>query len=266
MSLAHWMPYWSALPLLLAAALPAWLYSVWKRNVNITDTLWSLFFLLAGAAYLMTAHSLMQSPRAAVVMACVTLWAIRLALHLGWRNHGAPEDRRYFKLRVANEPFWLKSLYIVFGLQAALAWFISLPLFGAIAGDAPFGLLDYAATALWLTGFLCESIADWQLARFRSDPRTRRSVMRYGLWRYSRHPNYFGECCLWWGFYLFACAAGAWWSLPAPLLMSFLLLRVSGVALLEADIGQRRPEYAQYVRSTSSFIPRRPQEHPGTLQ
>lgn len=250
----NWIHYATALPALLLIGLAGWGYSLWRRSVNIVDTLWGLFFFASSIVYL-GATSLLTSPRATIVVICVALWSFRLAAHLAWRNHGLPEDRRYQKIRASNEPFWIKSLYIVFGLQALLAWIISLPLFCAIESKAEPGPLDLVAGVLWLFGFGWEAISDWQLARFKSDSRNKGLVMNHGLWHYSRHPNYFGECCLWWGYYLFACAGGAWWSLPAPAIMTFLLLRVSGVTMLEADIGNRRPEYALYIRTTSSFIP-----------
>ena len=126
---------------------------------------------------------------------------------------------------------------------------------GAVAGAAPLGLLDAAGLLLWATGLFFEAVGDWQLARFKADPANRGQVMDRGLWRYTRHPNYFGDFCIWWGFYLLAASAGAWWSIPGPLLMSLLLLKVSGVSLLEKDIGERRPAYAEYVRRTNAFFP-----------
>jgi steroid 5-alpha reductase family enzyme len=143
----------------------------------------------------------------------------------------------------------------VFGLQAMLAWIISLPVLGSMAGDRSPGWRDAPGLALWLAGFLCEWVADSQLMRFRADPGNHGAVMDRGLWRYSRHPNYFGECCLWWGFYLLAASAGAWWTIVAPVLMTVLLLRVSGVALLEQDISERRPAYREYIARTNAFLP-----------
>jgi steroid 5-alpha reductase family enzyme len=135
-------------------------------------------------------------------------------------------------------------------------WFIvALPLHGAMASSEPLNALDLVGALLVIAGLLVETIADTQLAAFRDDPDSRGQVLDRGLWRYSRHPNYFGEFCVWWGFYLLALAAGAWWALPSPLLMSVLLMRVSGVTLLEKDIGQRRPGYAQYVARTNAFFP-----------
>ncbi len=114
---------------------------------------------------------------------------------------------------------------------------------------------------MWLVGWLFETVGDWQLARFRADRRNQGQVLQSGLWRYTRHPNYFGDCLVWWGFYLVAAAAGFWWTLPCSLLMSWLLLRVSGVTLLEQSIDQRRPGYADYQRRTSAFLPWPPRSH-----
>jgi steroid 5-alpha reductase family enzyme len=145
-------------------------------------------------------------------------------------------------------------------LQALLAWVVSLPLLGAATSSAPLGWLDAVGTALWLLGMVYEAGSDWQLARFKRDPANAGRVLASGLWANTRHPNYFGNFCIWWGLYLVALQGGAWWSLPGPLLMTLLLLKVSGVALLEKDIAHRRPEYADYVRRTPAFIPgpRRP--------
>jgi len=152
----------------------------------------------------------------------------------------------------------LKSLYLVFGLQALLAWIISLPLLGAILSSNGLSALDFAGAALWLAGMAFEAGGDWQLARFKADPANRAKVMDRGLWRYTRHPNYFGDFCVWWGFGFMALGGGAWWSLIGPALMAFLLMRVSGVTLLEKDIGERRPHYVEYMRRTSAFFPRCP--------
>mgnify|MGYP001450439604 CR=1 FL=1 len=126
---------------------------------------------------------------------------------------------------------------------------------GAVVSDTPLGLLDWLGVALWAVGVFFEAVGDWQLARFKADPANAGRVMDSGLWRYTRHPNYFGDFCVWWGLYLVALAAGAWWSIVGPLIMSFLLLRFSGVRLLERHIGERRPAYAEDVRRTNAFFP-----------
>ena len=244
----------NALPLLLGAAAITWVISVLKRNVTIVDTLWSLLFVLAAVVYAGSVET--PGLRAWLVLALVSIWGLRLAAYLAWRNRGHEEDRRYQAIRRRNEPnFALKSLWLIFGFQAVLAWVISLPLAGAVAGEAPLGALDALGLALWALGLYFEAVGDWQLARFKGDPANAGRVMDRGLWRYTRHPNYFGDFCVWWGLYLIALSAGAWWSIVGPLIMSFLLLRFSGVRLLERDIGERRPQYAEYVRRTNAFFP-----------
>jgi steroid 5-alpha reductase family enzyme len=242
-----------ALPVLLAANAATWLATVRRRNVNAIDTAWGALFILAAAVYASTTGTATQ--RATLVLALVTIWGLRLAIYLTARNWRAPEDHRYAAMRRRDPRFATRSLYSVFGLQAMLAWIVSLPLLAAIAGERPLAPLDVLGSSLWIAGFAAETVADWQLARFKADARNRGRVLDRGLWRYSRHPNYFGECCVWWGFYCFALAAGGWWALPAPVLMTVLLLRISGVALLEKTIVERRPAYAEYVRRTSAFVP-----------
>lgn len=246
--------YFSTLALLLLAGAVGWVYSTVRQNVTIVDSLWALFFLLAALNVVLLTTQ--PGPRSALILILVSIWAIRLSGYLTLRNWGKPEDHRYQEIRRRNEPgFTFKSLYLVFGLQAVLAWIIAAPLAASIAGQAPLNMLDIAGISLWAIGFLFETIGDWQLSRFKANPNNKGKVMHSGLWRYTRHPNYFGEACLWWGFWLIAVAAGAWWTVFAPLLMSVLLLKVSGVALLEKDIGERRPAYRDYIAQTNAFFP-----------
>ena len=247
---------------LLAAMTPpllTWIVSLFKRDVSIVDSIWALIFLaLCGTYFLLNDYSTL---RGMIVLALVAVWALRLSAYITWRNHGEPEDPRYRAMREKHAPnFAIKSLWLVFLLQGLLAWVISLPLLAATTGSRPLNLLDGLAMALVLFGILFESIADAQLAGFRARPGNRGKVMDKGLWRFSRHPNYFGECCVWWGFYLFAVATGGWWSIVSPLLMTFLLLRVSGVTLLESGIAERRPAYRDYVNSTNAFFPGLPRD------
>jgi steroid 5-alpha reductase family enzyme len=242
---------------LLVVAVCGWLVSLPLRNVSLVDSLWSLKFLLCGVVYAALAHT--GGPRTTWMLALVAVWALRLSLYITWRNRGHGEDRRYQAIRRNNEPgFAWKSLYIVFGLQALLAWVISLPLLAAANSRSPLGALDLLAVGLWGLGMVFESVGDWQLARFKADPTHAGRVMDRGLWRYTRHPNYFGDCCVWWALGLLGLAGGGWWALPGPLLMMLLLLKVSGVTLLEKDIGDRRPAYRDYIARTPAFFPGRP--------
>ena len=244
----------TGLAVILTIATCTWLYSAVRGNVTIVDSIWSLFFLLGTSAYLYVADPV--GPRATLILVLVAAWALRLSVYLTWRNYGKPEDHRYGEIRRRNSPgFTLKSLYLVFGLQGILAWIISLPLYVAVTGPYSIGLVDYLGVALWTAGFVFETVGDYQLALFKSDFRNEGRVMNRGLWRYTRHPNYFGDFCVWWGFYLIALSAGGWWTFVSPLLMSWLLLRVSGVVLLEKDIAERRPGYATYIKQTNAFFP-----------
>jgi steroid 5-alpha reductase family enzyme len=237
-----------------ALAAAGWLLSLHKRDVSVVDPIWPLFFLTGTVVYGIAGH--FEGTRAVLIYLCVGIWALRLSLHLIVRSWGEPEDRRYTAIRQRNEPgFEFKSLYLVFVLQAVLAAIIGVPLLSASSAPTPLNGLDRVAFGVWLCGFAVEAIADLQLVRFKRDPASRGRVLDRGLWSWSRHPNYFGEALLWWGFYLFALAAGASWTVFSPILMTFLLLKVSGVTLLEHDIRERRPAYAEYVSRTSAFIP-----------
>ena len=249
---------WSGASLLVVAVV-FWLISLARNDVSIVDSLWSLMFLLVAVVYAVTSGN--SGPRGMLVPVLVAIWALRLSFYITWRNHGQPEDYRYQEIRANNEPgFRFKSLYIVFVLQALLAWVISLPLAAAITGESAIGLLDYVGCALFVIGLFFEAVGDLQLSRFRKDPANAGKVLDKGLWHYTRHPNYFGNFTLWWGFYLVAFSAGAWWTIVSPLLMTFLLLKVSGVALLEKDISGRRPQYQQYIRRTNAFFPGLPRK------
>ena len=253
--------YLAALAILLLFGTVFWVVSLVNNDVSIVDSLWSLMFLLAAILYSLFSAEL--GPRALLVLGMVVIWSIRLSLHITLRNHGKGEDRRYQQIRANNEPgFRFKSLYIVFGLQAVLAWIISMPLLLAINSTSPLSLLDAAGAGLWLVGMAFEAVGDFQLLRFKRNPANRGRVLERGLWRYTRHPNYFGEATLWWGYYLLAVAAGGVWTVFAPLLMTLLLLKVSGVALLEKDIQERRPGYREYIERTNAFIPGPPKAGP----
>jgi steroid 5-alpha reductase family enzyme len=252
--LIHWQLYFNGLISIGLLALVGWLISLARKNVTHVDSMWSLFLMLSAYTYALLFNDL--TPRMFLVLFLVSLWAIRLCVYLTWRNWGPHEDHRYVAIRQNNEPhFWIKSIYIIFGLQAVLAWIISMPLFGAIESKVLLTRLDVLGGIVFTIGFVWETIGDWQLSIFKANPENKGKVLDTGLWRYSRHPNYFGECCIWWGFYLIAAASGAWWTIAGPILMTLLLLKVSGVALLEKDIAERRPAYLSYIQNTNAFIP-----------
>lgn len=247
-------PYVIALFAILAIGVVSWVASVMRQDVSFVDSLWSLFFLVAALVFGAASESL--SDRGFIVLLLVAVWSIRLSVYITARNWGESEDYRYQSIRAKNEPgFAFKSLYIVFGLQGVLAWMICMPLLPAISSSSSLNGIDLLAALVWLVGIVFEAGGDYQLARFKRQKSNAGKVLDSGLWRYTRHPNYFGDFCIWWGFYLFAVAAGGWWSIASPILMSLLLLKVSGVAMLEKTISSRRPEYDEYIRTTPAFIP-----------
>jgi steroid 5-alpha reductase family enzyme len=223
----------------------------------VIDRVWPL--LIAGPTLVYAWQLAPTGLRGAAMAALSTLWAVRLSVFITLRNRGKPEDRRYREIRARNEPnFGRKSLYLVFGLQALLGWIVSAPALVGIAARQPPGWLDFAGFALAAFGIVFEAVSDAQMARFQADPAHRGQVMDRGLWRFTRHPNYFGEACVWWGLAAMALSGaglGAAWVLVSPLLMTILLLKVSGVALLEKDIGERRPAYRDYAARTNAFLP-----------
>ena len=256
------MPVWqlalAALASSAACSFLAWVVSVVRRNVALADRVWSVLIMIS--AFVFALGLLPLSHTVEVMLLLGVAWALRLSLFITWRSWGEPEERRYAQMRQRNEPhFEWKSLYLVFGLQALLAWLVAMPFLAAAAAPGPAttwsGLHSLGlAVALW--GLLFEALADAQMAAFKARAPKAGEVMNQGLWRYSRHPNYFGESCLWWGIALLALAGGgAWWALLSPVLVTFLLLKVSGVNLQEQHLQSRGPAYVDYVRRTSAFLP-----------
>jgi len=249
-----------------AAMLALWMLSLALEDSSIVDIFWGPGFVLVAWVVALQEG---WSERGALATGLVTVWGLRLAVHLAVRNIGKGEDPRYQAMRRARGPaWWWKSLFIVFAFQGVLIWVVSLPLQQAILRGGSLGIVDALAIAVFVAGLYFETVGDWQLVRFKAQPANRGRVMDQGLWRYTRHPNYFGDFLVWWGLYGLALAAGAWWTVVGPLVMSFLLLRVSGVTLLEQGM-KSRPGYEDYVRRTSAFFPRPPRQdtppdqHPG---
>ena len=251
----------SGLALIAALAVLTWLASVVRRDVSLVDRTWSVF--IAGAAIVYALLLPAPGERGLWMLVLALAWATRLSIFITRRNWGHGEDRRYQDIRARNQPnFGLKSLYLVFALQALLAWTVSAPFFAGMAGSLtsarPLGGLDAAGIAVTAFGIVFEAVGDAQMTIFRNDPNNKGQVMDRGVWRYTRHPNYFGETCVWWGLWLMALGGAGWggaWSVISPLLMTLLLLKVSGVSLLEKDIGERRPAYRDYIARTNAFVP-----------
>lgn len=246
---------WAAASVVVVMLL-AWRVSLRRRDASLVDPLWGPAFLLVAGVGAVAGSG--AAGRRALVIVLVAAWALRLAAYLGRRNRIHGEDYRYRAMRARHgERFGWISLWTVFLLQGALVVFIGLPLLVATGRPGPsLGLLDLLGAGLWTVGFLFEALGDRQLARFKAEPAHHGAVCDRGLWRYTRHPNYFGDATLWWGYYAIACAVpGGVWTLASPLLMTYLLLRVSGVALLERGLSASKPGYADYVARTSAFFP-----------
>lgn len=234
-----------------------WLASLVKKDASIIDIFWGPGFALVAWIYFLAADP--TTLRQVLLPGLVTLWGLRLGLYILWRGRGKGEDYRYAEMRQKwGSRFPAASLVTVFWLQAVLLWIIGLPLFYAQrpGQDASLGVLDVCGIALFSIGFFFEAVGDWQMARFKGNPDNRGKVLDSGLWRYTRHPNYFGDAVLWWGFWLIALAAGApLWTAVCPTVMTVLLLKVSGVALLEKGLEKTKPTYRSYVERTSAFFP-----------
>ena len=259
---------WPGVPVVSLGAVLAmgtllWLFSLRLRDASIVDTFWGPLFLLQAAVYAVLVPDGFDGRRL-LVLGLVAVWSLRLATHISARHAGRGEDSRYAEWREEHGDAWpVRSLFQVFWLQGLLAWFIGAPLLVAMASPDGWGWLDAAGVALWVIGFVFEAVGDHQLTAFIRDPANKGQTMRFGLWRYSRHPNYFGDAAQWWGLWLIATSAGGWWTIFAPAIMTFLLLRVSGVGLLERTIAERREGYEAYMASTSAFIPLPPKEPKG---
>jgi len=233
-----------------------WLLSLAVRDASIVDIVWGLGFAMIAVVGYVRAEG--YPARRTLVAVLTMVWGVRLAVHLLMRNWGAGEDYRYQAMRRRwGTRFPVVSLVTVFGLQGVIMWVVSLPVQAAQVSPTPGRLtvLDGVGIAAWVVGFAFEVVGDWQLRRFKADPDNAGRVMEKGLWRYTRHPNYFGDATMWWGLGIIAVATGAWWALLGPLVMTIFLLRVSGVPLLERRMSRTRPGYAEYAARTSSFVP-----------
>ncbi len=234
-----------------------WLLSLPKKDVSIVDGFWGLGFVLIAWITFFTAEG--YAGRRLLLSLLTTVWGLRLAAHIFWRNRGKGEDPRYAAMRQTHgEKFKWVSLFTVFGLQAVLLWVVSLVVQVGQLSRMPshFTWLEVLGTGIWAVGFFFEAVGDWQLARFKADPANEHKIMDRGLWACTRHPNYFGESLIWWGMFLIALSTHhGIWGLISPLVITFLLLKVSGVTLTEKTILDVRPEYSDYIERTSAFVP-----------
>jgi steroid 5-alpha reductase family enzyme len=240
-----------------AMMITGWLISLAYRNVTIVDSLWGLGFILV--AWLTFFMSDGVWSRKMLIAVLVTLWGLRLSIYLSWRNWGKGEDPRYGSWRKkSGDRFWLVSLFKVFILQALFLWVISLAVqIGQLASiPAKLTWLDGLGIIVWAVGFTFESLGDWQLAKFKSDPASKGRVMDRGLWAYTRHPNYFGEFLIWWGIFLITLSTpNSWWTILSPAIITMVLLKMTGIPLTEQELVKNRPGYSEYVKRTSAFVP-----------
>jgi steroid 5-alpha reductase family enzyme len=250
----------SGLAAVLALGLLLWLVSLAVRDSSIVDIAWGPLIFFIGLTYYVT--TIEPGSRARLILALAALWALRLAVHIGARNLGHGEDFRYAAWRRQyGAAWWYRSYFKVFLLQGVIAWLVAMPLYYAITSPTPARLTmwDWAGVVLFAAGFWFEATGDEQLRRFKADPANKGRVMNTGLWRYTRHPNYFGEAVLWWGLGLIGAATpNGWIGLAGPAIMTILLIKVSGVAMLERTLKTTKAGYAEYIASTPAFFPRRP--------
>ena len=241
-----------------AVMIITWVVSLVLRDASVVDPVWPLAFIAVAITALIAGGG--DEGRRILIACVVAIWGARLSIHLLLRNAGKGEDFRYAAMRAKRgHRFWLTSLVTVFLLQGLLVWVVSLPVQLSAIPDRPLGWLAIIGAIVWVLGVVFEAIGDAQLTRFKANPASRGQVLDTGLWRYTRHPNYFGDFLVWWGIFLIAAESGAGaWGVAGPLLMTLLLVKVSGAGLLEKDIAVRRPGYADYLRRTSGFIPRPP--------
>lgn len=231
-----------------------WVISLIKKDAGIMDIFWSLGFIVTGYVYLLAGDSQALQPR--LLYALILFWGLRLSIHIGVRNLGEVEDARYANWRKQfGAKWWWLSYFRVFILQGVVMWIVSLPLLIGLQDTSALNLLDWVGILLFIFGFLFEAIGDWQLRSFKKDPNNKGKVLDTGLWSLTRHPNYFGEALLWWGLSLIAVQMNTLWILISPAIMTWLLIKVSGVAMLDDLLRKTKPAYADYIENTNAFFP-----------
>ena len=249
--------YFSGLALIWGYVTLAWILSVFLKNASIVDIFWGLGFVVVSTFYFFSTPDF--TVRKIIAILLVTIWGLRLSIHILIRNWGKPEDYRYqeFRKRYGEKRYWWFSYFQVFLLQGILMWLISAPLLAInfFSNDNQLNILDFAGIVIWIIGFTFEAGGDWQLIRFKMNRENKGKLLTSGFWKYTRHPNYFGDAAAWWGFTLISMAAGSFLPVLSAVLMTWLLVKVSGVALLEKSLKNTKPGFEEYVRKTNAFFP-----------
>ena len=249
--------YLQALVVIMILMTSLWFVSIIIKNVSIVDLFWGVGFVLASVFYFFKSDG--NEPRKLIMMTLTTLWGLRLSFYLAWRNLGKGEDFRYrqFRKSYGEKRYWWISFFQTFLLQGVLMWLISAPLLGAqyYGSQRPPGILDYAGIVLWIIGVTFEAGGDFQLARFKADHNNKGRILKKGFWHFTRHPNYFGDSAVWWGYGLICLGSGSIFPALGSLLMTALIIKVSGVALLEKSLKEQKPQYQEYIKNTSPFFP-----------
>jgi steroid 5-alpha reductase family enzyme len=234
-----------------------WIWSVFIKNVSIVDIFWGFGFVVVNTFYAFTSGEL--TPKKILLLVLVSFWGLRLTIYLANRNLGKGEDFRYqeFRRDYGTKRYWWFSYFQTFLLQGGLIMIISLPLLGVHSGSSSgdFSLLDYFGIIVWIIGFSFEAGGDYQLARFKRGSNNKGKVLNTGFWKYTRHPNYFGDAAVWWAYAIFSIASGSYWQIIGSVIMTLLIIKISGVALLEKTLINTKPQYKEYIQNTNSFFP-----------
>jgi steroid 5-alpha reductase family enzyme len=249
--------FFQAALIILVLVILLWILSIFITNVSIVDIFWGLGFVIVNAFYTFMSGEL--NDRKILVLILVCAWGLRLAIYLAFRNIGKGEDFRYqeFRKKYGPKNYWWFSFFQTFLLQGVLIIIISLTLLGINFGtnSGNLKLLDYIGLIVWLIGFIFEAGGDFQLSRFKRDIKNEGKVLNYGFWKYTRHPNYFGDSAIWWAYAIFSISAGSYWQIIGSIIMTILIIKISGVALLEKTLKETKPQYRDYINKTNSFFP-----------
>ncbi|MFP4023699.1 MAG: DUF1295 domain-containing protein [Thiohalospira sp.] len=248
--------YIQALAIILFVMFFTWLISIIISNASIVDSVWGTGFVVLSIFYFLQTNQ--SSLINIILLVLVSLWGLRLSIHITIRNWGKGEDYRYqnFRQNYGPKRYWWISFFQVFLLQGILLWLISVPLLATFyAGKESLNFIHFLGIMIWIIGFTFEAGGDIQLMRFKSKSENKGKLLTKGFWKYTRHPNYFGDAAVWWAYGLFSIASGYYIPVLGSVLMTFLIIKISGVAMLEKSLIEKKPDYKNYIQSTSAFIP-----------